>query len=113
MTQRPSGSPNAGRINCFPTKTSQPILSQSILSQPILSHPKALLRPEVEMTHERGHRRHWCGQSGPKAPSMEVRAVVNVRYWHKADMQTGLMDVRFQGNNGHDADVCAMSAHDP
>ena len=34
MTQRPSGSPNAGRINCFPTKTSQPFLSQSILSQP-------------------------------------------------------------------------------
>jgi hypothetical protein len=37
MTQRPSGSPNAGRINCFPTKTSQQFLSQSILSQPILS----------------------------------------------------------------------------
>ena len=33
MTQRPSGSPNAGRINCFPTKTSQPFLSQPILSQ--------------------------------------------------------------------------------
>jgi len=28
MTQRPSGSPNAGRINCFPTKTSQSFLSQ-------------------------------------------------------------------------------------
>ena len=40
MTQRPSGSPNAGRINCFPTKTSQPILSQSILSQSILSQPQ-------------------------------------------------------------------------
>ena len=39
MTQRPSGSPNAGRINCFPTKTSQPFLSQSILSQSILSQP--------------------------------------------------------------------------
>ena len=34
MTQRPSGSPNAGRINCFPTKTSQSFLSQPILSQP-------------------------------------------------------------------------------
>ena len=34
MTQRPSGSPNAGRINCFPTKTSQQFLSQPILSQP-------------------------------------------------------------------------------
>lgn len=33
MTQRPSGSPNAGRINCFPTKMSQPFLSQPILSQ--------------------------------------------------------------------------------
>jgi hypothetical protein len=40
MTQRPSGSPNAGRINCFPTKTSQPFLSQSILSQPILSQSR-------------------------------------------------------------------------
>ena len=58
MTQRPSGSPNAGRINCFPTKTSQPILSQSILSQSrFCRSPKALLRPEVEMTHERGQAR--------------------------------------------------------
>jgi len=40
MTQRPSGSPNAGRINCFPTKTSQPFLSQPILSQPILSQSR-------------------------------------------------------------------------
>jgi hypothetical protein len=40
MTQRPSSSPNAGRINCFPTKTSQPFLSQSILSQPILSQSR-------------------------------------------------------------------------
>jgi hypothetical protein len=37
MTQRPSGSRNAGRINCFPTKTLWPFLSQSILSQSILS----------------------------------------------------------------------------
>ena len=42
MTQRPSGSPNAGRINCFPTKTSQQFLSQSILSQAGFCHsPKA------------------------------------------------------------------------
>ena len=34
MTQRPSDSPNAGRIDCFPTKTSQQFLSQPILSQP-------------------------------------------------------------------------------
>jgi hypothetical protein len=27
------------------------------------------------------------------------------RCWHLADVQTALMDVRFQGNNGHDADV--------
>ena len=27
------------------------------------------------------------------------------RYWHKADVQTALMNVRFEGNNGHDADV--------
>ena len=47
------------------------------------------------MTHERGHRRHWCGQSGPKAPSMEVRAVVNVRYWHKADTLNSPTNVRY------------------
>ena len=40
MTQQPSGNPNAGRINRFPTKTSQPFLSQSILSQPILSQSR-------------------------------------------------------------------------
>jgi len=28
-----------------------------------------------------------------------------VHTWHKADMQTALMNVRFDGNNGHDADV--------
>ena len=33
MTQRPSCSPNAGRIDCFPTKTPQQFLSQPILSQ--------------------------------------------------------------------------------
>ena len=27
------------------------------------------------------------------------------RYWHLADVQTALMNVRFEGNNGHDADV--------
>jgi hypothetical protein len=42
MTQRPSGSPNAGRINCFPTKRSQPFLSRSILSQPILSQSRGV-----------------------------------------------------------------------
>ena len=30
---------------------------------------------------------------------------LHVRYWHKADMQIALMNVRFEGNNGHDADV--------
>ena len=52
MTQRPSGSPNAGRINCFPTKTSQSFLSQPILSQPIVSQSRGVPQePEVEMTH--------------------------------------------------------------
>jgi len=27
------------------------------------------------------------------------------RYWHIADVQTALMNVRFEGINGHDADV--------
>jgi hypothetical protein len=30
---------------------------------------------------------------------------VNVCLWHKADVQTALINVRFEGNNGHDADV--------
>ena len=28
-----------------------------------------------------------------------------VCFWHKADVQTALTNVRFEGNNGHDADV--------
>ena len=32
---------------------------------------------------------------------------------HLADVQTALMNVRFEGNNGHDADVSTMSAFDP
>jgi hypothetical protein len=30
---------------------------------------------------------------------------VCVCFWHKADVQTALMNVRFERNNGHDADV--------
>ena len=29
----------------------------------------------------------------------------DVRYWHIADVQTALMNVRLEGNNGHDADA--------
>ena len=29
----------------------------------------------------------------------------NVCFWHKADVQAALMNVRFEGKNGHDADV--------
>ena len=29
----------------------------------------------------------------------------DVRYWHKADMQTALTNVCFEGNNGHDGYV--------
>ena len=36
----------------------------------------------------------------------------DVRFWHMADVQTALMNVRFEVNNG-DADVDAMSANDP
>ena len=28
-----------------------------------------------------------------------------VRLWHLADMQTALMNVHFEANNGHDGDV--------
>jgi len=30
---------------------------------------------------------------------------LEVCYWHLADLQSALMNVRFEGNNGHDADV--------
>ena len=35
------------------------------------------------------------------------------RFWHKADVQTVLMNLRFEGNNGHDADVtrCLLMTH--
>jgi len=35
------------------------------------------------------------------------------RYWHKADMQTAPMNVRFGGNNRHEADVtrCPLMTH--
>ena len=29
----------------------------------------------------------------------------DVRFWHLADMQTVLMNVRFQGKSGHDVDL--------
>jgi hypothetical protein len=33
----------------------------------------------------------------------------NVRYWHKADMLNAMTNVRFEGNNIHDADVMTHS----
>ena len=40
-----------------------------------------------------------------------------VCFWHQADVQTVLMNVRFEGNNGHDAEVArcllmTQSGHD-
>jgi len=37
----------------------------------------------------------------------------NVRYWHKADVQTAPMNVHFEGNNGHDVGVarCPLMTH--
>jgi hypothetical protein len=40
----------------------------------------------------------------PAAASMRGD-LIYVRYWHKADVQTALMNVRFEGNNGHGTDV--------
>ena len=41
------------------------------------------------------------------------RLVNHVRYWHLADVQTALMNVRFEGNNGHHADLtrCLLLTH--
>ena len=43
----------------------------------------------------RGHRRHWRGRSGTKAPRVNV--VVNVRYWHLADIDADDEHVCFWG----------------
>lgn len=43
--------------------------------------------------------------AGLVTPQPGASMAGNVRYWHKADVQTALMNVRFEGNNGHDADV--------
>jgi hypothetical protein len=34
-----------------------------------------------------------------------VAVLPPIAAWHKADVQTALMNVRFEGNNGHDADA--------
>ena len=54
-------------------------------------------------------------KSAPRALDRSLRYLVsvpltpnnrqNVRYWHKADMLKRWPNVRFEGNNGHDADV--------
>src|SRR4029077_11697638 len=40
-------------------------------------------------------------------------AFANVRLWHIADVRLALMNVRFEGNNGHDADAtrCLLLTH--
>ena len=38
-------------------------------------------------------------------PNPTAATQIDVRYWHLADMQIALKNVRFEGNNGHDADV--------
>jgi hypothetical protein len=47
-----------------------------------------------------GPQRQWGGQTRSRR-----LAETNVRYWHKADMLHALTNVRFEGKNGHDADV--------
>ncbi len=55
--------------------------------------------PKSEQNRERG-------AAHSRLLSVEVRDLksAHVRLWHKADVQTALMNVRFEGNNGHDAD---------
>ena len=89
MTQRPSSSRNAGRLTCFPNP----------MSQSICRSPKPLLWPEVGITDGPWNRRQCCGRTATKAPRVEVKVEVNVRY----SVQTALLNVRLEGNNGHDA----------
>ena len=45
-------------------------------------------------------------QAKPRVPLVILDGCLeNVCFWHSTDVQTALMNVRFEGNNGHDADV--------
>ena len=43
----------------------------------------------------------WSGHD----PARRSKAEANVRYWHIADIDADDEHVRFERNNGHDADV--------
>jgi hypothetical protein len=45
-----------------------------------------------------------CSKANHRADRAGL-APANVRFWHKADMLNALMNVRFEGKNGHDAGV--------
>ena len=51
----------------------------------------------------------WCETFVVRSLASETHQVSygvgQVRLWHLADVQSALMNVRFEGNNGHDADV--------
>jgi hypothetical protein len=57
--------------------------------------PPSISYPPTGLSCNRACRRHSAAR----------RLVGNVRYWHKADMLNALMNVRFEGKNGHDAGV--------
>jgi hypothetical protein len=116
MTQRPSSSRNAGRLTCFPTKTSQPFLSQSILSQPILSQSRG-----APQAGGGDHRCSWTRAAGAGEPerkrTTEARrcgAVLTCNIWslegakvrlseedlralHQTPMPLGLTSIRERG----------------
>jgi hypothetical protein len=45
------------------------------------------------------------GIAARKSSVFEKMATLDFCFWHKADVQTALVNNRFEGNNGHDADV--------
>ena len=57
-------------------------------------------------------RRFETGSAPRRGDEAVVGLLLNVCLWHLADVRTALMNVRFEVNNGHDADVtrCLIDA---
>ena len=85
MTQRPSGSGTRGAL----------IVSRLRRRSRFCRSPEALLRPDLELTHDRWTPPALVRAKRNEAPRVEV--VVNVCFWHIADIDADDEHVRFWG----------------
>ena len=58
-----------------------------------------------DLTISAKERTYHLGPPVQTIPSLSDTNVARVRYWHLTDMPIALANVRFEGNNGHGADV--------